>query len=207
MTQSELEELGLGEKLRRFRGDRGLSLEELATRSEVPHDRLEAFESNQEVPAIGDLVKLAGALEVSLGHFFQRAMAKRRIEVVRARDRWTIEPKSEMARSLNYRYQSLSYNLTEKLMSPFLVEIPPDASEEAPTSTHAGEEFLFVLAGQLEVNVEGEVHHLSPGDSIYFDSRLEHALRALEGTPVRLLACIAEGRRPPEENPIGRAYS
>jgi transcriptional regulator with XRE-family HTH domain len=206
MTQPELEELGLGEKLRRFRGDRGLALAELATRSGVPHDRLEAFESSREVPAIGDLVKLAGALDVSLGHFFQRAIPKSRVEVVRAPDRWTVEPKSEMARSLNYRYQSLSYNLTEKLMSPFLVEIPPDDTKGALTSTHAGEEFLFVLSGQLEVSVGGEVHRLAPGDSIYFDSRLEHTLRAVEATSARLLVCVAEERRSRTENPIERAY-
>jgi transcriptional regulator with XRE-family HTH domain len=207
MTQPELEELGLAEKLRRFRGDRGFALEELAARSGVPHDRLEAFESSREVPAIGDLVKLAGALDVSLGHFFQRAIPKRRVEVVHAQDRWTVEPKSEMARSHNYRYQSLSYNLTEKLMSPFLVEIPPDTSDEPLVSTHAGEEFLFVLSGRLEATVGGEVHRLSPGDSIYFDSRLEHALRAVEGTSVRMLVCVAEERRSPAENPIKRAYS
>jgi transcriptional regulator with XRE-family HTH domain len=206
MTQPELEELGLGEKLRRFREDRRLAIEELSTRSGLPRDRLEAFESGEEVPAIGDLIKLAGALDVSLGHFFQRAIPEHRVEVVRAPDRWTVEPKSEMARSLNYRYQSLSYHLTEKLMSPFLVEIPPDTSREALTSKHAGEEFHFVLSGQLEVTVGDQVHRLGPGDSIYFDSRLEHTLRAVESTSVRLLVCVAAERRPRHENPIERAY-
>ena len=206
MKEQELVELGLGEKLKRMRSERGLDLAELAKRSGVEEDQLEAFEASRAAPAIGDLVKLAGVLDVSLGHFFQRAIPERRVEVVRAQDRWPVEPQSEMARTLNYRYQSLSYNLTEKLMSPFLVEIPPDDTAGAPSSTHGGEEFLFVLSGELEVTVGAELHELGPGDAIYFDSRLEHALRAMGGTSVRLLACIAQERRPQRESPIDRAF-
>ena len=207
MSEQELVDLGLGQKLRRFRENRGLAPDELARQCGIESGRIEEWESGRSVPAIGDLVKLAEPLDVSLGHFFQRAIPERRVEVVRSTERWTVEPQSERARTLNYRYQSLSYNLTEKLMSPFLVEIPPDDSPEVPASTHGGEEFLFVLSGVLEVTVGGEVHRLAPGDAIYFDSRLDHSLRAVESAPVRMLACIAQERRPRRENPIDRAYS
>ena len=203
----ELLELGIGEKLQRIRAERGLTLSTLASRSGVPQDQIEAFESSREMPAVGDLIKLASALEVSIGHFFQRGLAEKRVEVVRAEDRWTVQPQSEAARTLNYRYQSLSYNLTDKLMAPFLVEIPPDDSSEPPSSTHQGEEFLFVLSGQLEVRVGDEVHRLRPGDSIYFDSRLKHSLRAVEGGVVRVLACVAQERRPGADDAMRRAYS
>ena len=112
--------------------------------------------------------------------------------MVRSQERWAVEPPSEAARALNYRYQALSYRLTDKLMAPFLVEIPPDDAASVPFSAHAGEEFLFVLAGQLRVTIEEDEYHLAPGDSIYFDSRLDHSLRAAEGGLVRLLACVAQ---------------
>jgi quercetin dioxygenase-like cupin family protein/DNA-binding XRE family transcriptional regulator len=207
MTDDELLQLGLGQKLRRIREDRGLDTSQLAQRVEIPEEQLEAFEASSAVPGIGELTRIAAALDVSLGHFFQRAISERRVEVVRSRDRWTVQPQSEAARTLNYRYQALSYNLTDKLMAPFLVEIPPDASSELPSSTHDGEEFLFVLNGQLEVTVGGDVHRLSPGDSIYFDSRMEHTLRATEGSAVRIVACVAQERRPGLENPIDRSFS
>ena len=143
---------------------------------------------------------------MGLGRFFQKAIAKSRVEVVRSADRWTVQPQSEAAKTQNYHYQSLSHHLTEKLMSPFLVEIPPSQTAEAPSSSHEGEEFLFVLSGQLEVSVLDEVHRLDPGDSIYFDSRLEHSLRASAATSVRLIACVAQPGRASAENPIDRAY-
>jgi transcriptional regulator with XRE-family HTH domain len=206
MTNEELLELGLGERLRRIREDRGLAVSQLAARSGVAEDQLQAIESNQEAPAVGDLVKIAAVLDVSLGHFFQRAITDSRIEVVRSQNRWTVQPQSEAARSLNYRYQSLSYNLTDKLMAPFLIEIPPSPSEDVPSSSHDGEEFLFVLSGHLEVTVGDEVNRLEPGDSIYFDSRVPHTLRAVEGTLARVLACIAQQRRSGLEDPIRRAF-
>lgn len=207
MSETELLQLGLGEKVLRLRERRALERDETARRSGLSRERLAAIETGDEVPAIGELVQLARTLDVSLGHFFQRSIPARRVEVVRAADRWTVQPQTELARTLNYRYESLSYNLTDKLMSPFLVEIPPDDAEDVPPSQHEGEEFLFVLQGQLEVRIGDELHRLSPGDSIYFDSSLEHWLRASEGTSVRLLACVAQERRTPEDNPIGRAYS
>jgi quercetin dioxygenase-like cupin family protein len=91
-------------------------------------------------------------------------------------------------------------------MSPFLVEIPPSAVAEPIRSQHEGEEFLFVLSGQLEVRVGSEVHRLAPGDAIYYDSGLEHALRALEGSAVRVLACLAQPLRMPAENALHRAF-
>ncbi len=207
MTEDELLELGLGQKLRKIREDRGVELSQLARQVGVPEAQLEAFEASRAVPAIGELAKIASTLDVSLGHFFQRAIPESRVEVVRARDRWTVQPQSEAARTLNYRYQALSYSLTDKLMAPFLVEIPPDASSDSPTSTHDGEEFLFVLNGQLEVTIGGDVHRLAPGDSIYFDSRMEHSLRAVEGSAVRIVACVAQERRAGVENPIDRSFA
>lgn len=206
MTDRDLLELRIGEKLGEMRLARGLTLSQLAARAGIGEERIRAFEAGTEMPAVGDLVRLADALDVRIGHFFLRQLTGQRVEVVRAADRWTVQAPSEAGRTLNYRYQSLSYNLTEKLMAPFLVEIPPDRTESPPTSSHQGEEFLFVLAGQLEVRVGDEVHRLAPGDSIYFDSRQEHALRAVEGATARVLACVAQDRKREAEDGIPRSY-
>ncbi len=71
-----------------------------------------------------------------------------------------------------------------------------------------GEEFIFLLSGQLDVEVGGEVggevHRLQPGDATYYDSHLEHTLRAAEGGAARLLTCVAQPPRARVEDHPGR---
>jgi transcriptional regulator with XRE-family HTH domain len=206
VNEDQLRELALGARIRALRERRSLPREELARRAALTEAALAEYEEGQATPSVGELVRLAGVLDVGVGYFFQHGVQRKRVEVVRSGERWLVDPPSEAAHRLNYRYQSLSFKLSDKLMSPFLVEIPPAAVAEAVSSQHEGEEFLFVLSGQLEVRIGGEVHHLSPGDSIYYDSELEHALRALEGSAVRVLACVAQPLRVRPDDSLHRAF-
>jgi transcriptional regulator with XRE-family HTH domain len=204
--QDDFLKLDVGGKLRRLREDNGLSLADLARRSTLAEASLRDYEDGRAVPAVGDLLKIANVLGVAIGHFFQTRIPDKRVEVVRAAERWTVKARSEAGGALNYRYQSLSHGLTEKLMQPFLVEVPPGQDAALNRSQHEGEEFLFVLAGVLEVEIGGERHRLEPGDAIYYDSRQPHTLRALEAVTARLIACIAQHPNVTVKSGIDRAY-
>ncbi|MFN7952722.1 MAG: cupin domain-containing protein [bacterium] len=207
MLDDEFLQLAMGAKIQRLREEQGRTLQDLANATGLSESRLHAYETSIAEPAIGELLKIASALDVSISRFFQTENeVERRVEVVRASERWAVQPRTEAGESLNYRYQALSHRLTEKRMEPFLIEVPPGAGGALPQSAHDGEEFLFVLAGRLEVEVGGEVHRLSAGDSIYYDSRLKHSLRAIEGGSARLIACVAQARRATPDNPLGRAF-
>jgi transcriptional regulator with XRE-family HTH domain len=206
MNEERGQELEVGARLAALRARRGLERRALAERAGIETALLDDYEEGRATPSVGELVRLAGALEVHVGQFFQRGVEKRRVEVVRSGERWLVDPPSEAAHRLNYRYQSLSFKLSDKLMSPFLVEIPPTSGAEAVSSQHEGEEFLFVLSGQLEVRIGSEVHRLGPGDAIYYDSLLEHSLRALEGTVVRVVACLAQPLRARPDDALHRAF-
>jgi transcriptional regulator with XRE-family HTH domain len=204
--QDDFLKLDVGGNLRRLREDHGLSLADLSRRSTLAEGALRDFEDGKAVPAVGELLKIANVLGVSIGHFFQTRIPDKRVEVVRASERWTVKARSEAGGALNYRYQSLSHGLTEKLMQPFLVEVPPGQDAAVTRSQHEGEEFLFVLGGVLEVEIGGERHRLEPGDTIYYDSRQPHTLRALEGATARLIACIAQHPNVTVKSGIDRAY-
>ena len=198
--------LDVGGKLRRLREDHGLSLADLARRSTLAETALRDFEDGKAVPAVGELLKVANVLGVSIGHFIQTRIPDKRVEVVRSAERWTVKARSDAGGALGYRYQSLSHGLTEKLMQPFLVEVPPGQDAALNRSQHEGEEFLFVLGGVLEVEIGGERHRLEPGDAIYYDSRQPHTLRALEGVTARLIACIAQHPNVTVKSGVERAY-
>ncbi|RPJ41038.1 MAG: cupin domain-containing protein, partial [Deltaproteobacteria bacterium] len=73
----------------------------------------------------------------------------------------------------------LAYPKADKHMEPFHVQFEVKNKEDLVSLTHKGEEFLYVLEGQLEFTYEGETISLDPGDSLYFDSSAPHAFRAV----------------------------
>ena len=197
----------LSNKLKQLRGAKGMELVVVAASSGVPRERLEEYEQGQSLPAVGELMNLAAVYDVSLNHFFTSEIGTAQVEVVRAGERWKVEPQSDTAASLNYSYEALSYRLTDKTMSPFHVEIPPNEGGQVQALSHEGEEFHFILSGQVEIAVGEETHHLGAGDAIYFDSRLPHTVRALGSRSAKMLACLVNVHRAAaEESPLTRAH-
>lgn len=98
-------------------------------------------------------------------------------------------PKVE--RNLNYNYQSLAYGFRGRKMDPFLTTVEPlPGNETFSKNAHDGQEFSYIIEGQLEITIDNKVHVLSPGDTIYFDASRAHCMRALNGAPCRFLTII-----------------
>lgn len=190
----------LSKELLRLREHSGLTRAEIATACDLSEARLESYEKGLVLPAVGELMNLARVFDVSLNRFFMTGPPIGRVEVVRASERWRVQPPTDTAVALNYSYEALSYRLTDKVMSPFHIEIPPSERKEVEPLSHEGEEFHFILEGSVETTVGQETYRLSAGDAIYFDSRLRHSIRALGSVPARLLACLVNVRHPPRDN-------
>ena len=79
--------------------------------------------------------------------------------------------------------------MRDRSMEPFLVTLAPDA-EEMPGSIHEGEEFIYVLEGEMEVIIGEHKEVLYPGDSIYYQSSIPHLVRCHRGGPTRILAVL-----------------
>ncbi|RLB42276.1 MAG: Cro/Cl family transcriptional regulator [Deltaproteobacteria bacterium] len=188
----EAKDLNLGKKIRDIRLKRGLTLQELSDLTGLSKASLSQIENNVTVPPIATLLKISRALGKHIADFFQdEAPASERISVVRAEERKEIMSHMQMeARRIGYRYESLAYHLPDKKMEPFMVEVEPRDEDASIFYKHKGEEFLFVMEGELEFRGAGRVIILKPGDSLYFDSEIPHALRGLRGKKVRALAVI-----------------
>lgn len=75
-------------------------------------------------------------------------------------------------------------------MEPFLVTIKPSPTQEPILSSHEGEEFMFVLQGSVKINYGKETYVLHQGDSIYYDSIVDHLVSALTEEPAHIVAVI-----------------
>jgi quercetin dioxygenase-like cupin family protein/DNA-binding XRE family transcriptional regulator len=89
-----------------------------------------------------------------------------------------------------YEFSSLAYNFKGRTMEPLLVFLDPE-KEKAGEVKHSGQEFNYVVAGEVKVTVAGREYILIAGDSIYFDARLPHAQSAVNG-PAQFITIIQE---------------
>lgn len=197
----------IGDKLAQLRRRAGWTTGELSARTGVVAADIDAIEAGATSATVGQLVTLGRALGVSPGHFFEAAHEPHRVEVVRATDRWRVErASSESATSLSYSYEALSFRLTERLMQPFLIEVHLYPGDAVQASQHEGEEFLYVLHGELNLEIGGDVHRLAAGDSAYYDSSLPHVLRSATAVAARAIVVLATASSPSVHSALHRAF-
>ncbi len=88
-------------------------------------------------------------------------------------------------------YQSLANNFLHKKAEPFLVTVNPDSDEApVPMNAHPGQEFNYMIEGTIKLIVDKHELVLNEGDSLFFDSGLQHGMKALNGKPAKFLAII-----------------
>lgn len=174
--ENEAKELRIGSKIRTMREAARLSLSEVAERSGLTTIVLSQIENEAVTPPVATLLKIANAIGVHIGDFFSDVAPRKRYEVVRRGEHKKVSRRPTPEKSpLSYSYESLSFRLANRHMEPFLIEFDIDIDEKVPPLSHQGEEFVYVLEGELEFQTEDEVVHLSYGDSLYFDSSIPHA--------------------------------
>ncbi len=155
---------GLGVKLRQLRRTRGLSLAPVAKAAGISVGFLSAIERSHMSPSVGTLRKLARFYETNILDFFDPMESRSRL--VPPHKRKVLEA------GRGVRMELLAWGNT--LMEPHLFRIAPHAGS-GESYTHEGEEFLYVLRGELRISLEHEEEfNLRPGDSFYFESSTPH---------------------------------
>ena len=153
----------IGAHLRQLRGRRKLSLAQVATAIGISVGFLSALERSQMSGSVGTLRKLAKFYKTNILDFFDASEANGRH--VRPTERKVLEA------GAGVRMELLAWGNT--VMEPHLFRIAPEAGSGDPY-THEGEEFIYVLRGDLEIMLNGEEYRLKPGDSFYFESATPH---------------------------------
>jgi len=153
----------IGAHLRQLRSKRRLSLAQVAQAVGISVGFLSALERSQMSGSVGTLRKLARFYKTNILDFFGANGTSSR--QVRPDDRKVLEA------GPGVRMELLAWGNT--VMEPHLFRVAPEAGS-GDSYTHEGEEFLYVLRGQLEIMLQGEAFLLQPGDSFYFESATPH---------------------------------
>lgn len=181
----------VGGKIKQIREMKKVSVEELAERSGMDTSMIIKIEEEKNIPSLAPLIKIARALGVRLGTFLDDSDLYGPV-VVRSGEyqkgaRFTSQT-SEAREHLNFF--SLAFDKAGRNMEPFIVDIEPGLQSDYMLSSHEGEEFIYVLEGEIEINYGKEVYRLAKGDSIYLDSIVLHNVHAGNNNSAKILAVV-----------------
>lgn len=182
--------LKLGEKIKSLRVEKDLSLEEASQQSGISETTLRDIESHKIVPPLGNIVSLAKVLGVAVGELFGDS-GDSPFCISRSGDRATVDRFDSTAKeSCGYSYEGLGQHKRNRQMEPFIVTLNAIDSKEILANQHIGEEFIFVLEGQVKISLADHTDILNKGDSIYYDSIIPHKVSCHGGKPATILAVI-----------------
>jgi transcriptional regulator with XRE-family HTH domain len=194
-----------GAALRAFRRRQGWTLSGVSEKTGLPVSTLSRIENDQISPTYDQLTRLSVGLSIDLAQLLSgdteeaKPIQTARRSVNRVGDGQLLDTPMQ---SLRY----LSVDLTNKQFAPIIGEIKARSLQEAGEfHRHAGEEFLFVIAGELELHSESYMPlNLRAGESVYFDSGMAHAYVSVGKERCKILSiCTA----PFEQVAINRADS
>lgn len=167
-----LELTALGQMVREARKRKNWTLEETARRAEIGRSTLSKIENNQTRPSFEIVSRLTNALELDTPHLF---LQSGRGDISGRRD-VTRRGKGELKNTKTYSHELLCTELVSKSMLPYISTIKArDVSEYEEWIRHRGEEFMYILSGELILHTE----HYKPltmvaGDAVYYDSGMGH---------------------------------
>jgi quercetin dioxygenase-like cupin family protein/DNA-binding XRE family transcriptional regulator len=173
-------------RVRELREIAGVDAAELARGLNVSEEDYGGFEAGTADIPLGALCAIAARFGVELSSILTGEEPRLHVySVVRAGTGPSVERRTE------HRYQSLAPNFSHKRAEPFLVTVDPaPPGGGARPGSHPGQEFLYLLEGELAVVVAGHELLLHPGDALYFDSGAAHTLRAGGAASARVLAVV-----------------
>ena len=160
----------LGKRIKKFRLQRKLSLQDLAEKTGFTKGYLSKVENSSKAPPVSTLAMVAKALNVTISEILGEEKKEDSICLVKMAERPLI---ARSGSTFGYSYQALAQPYIQKHMEPYILAFPihPKAS---PHFQHKGEEFMYVIEGTMKFFYGEKELMVEEGDCIYFDAAFPH---------------------------------
>ena len=174
----------IAERLRGLRDALELSEENIAEDCDISAEEYRNAESGESDISVSMLQKIAHKYNIALDALMFGEEPKMSTYFITRTGKGT-----SIERTKAYKYQSLAGGFKNRTADPFIVTVEPN-DKPVYMNSHSGQEFNLVLEGSMQLNINSKELILNEGDSIYFNSKLLHGMKALNGKTVRFLAVI-----------------
>jgi len=181
----------VGVKIETIRNQKNITIDQLAERCGFSVDMMTRIEQDQSIPSLGHLIKVARVLGVRLGTFLDDMDNLGPIVTRKSTLRQGISfSNKNSGTNANLDFYPLASDKSGRHMEPFIVDIKPSQLKDFNLSSHEGEEFIYVLSGNVEISYGKQTYLLAEGDSIYYDSLVDHHVHSADQAPAQILGVV-----------------
>jgi len=169
----------VGKKIKQARSEQRITLDQIANDTGFAVDYIKDIEAGKVIPSVGTLLQIARVLKIDSGYLLKTDEPNREERI-----------KAFTKRTDNYAYTTLTPGAENKHLKAFRVTIEPMQEHKGVGYLHEGEEFIYVLAGRIEVMVGEHRNRLKKNESLHFNSGIKHQLRNVGKSRAELLVVI-----------------
>ena len=163
----------IGRKIRELRIINGLTQGELAARAELSKGFISQVERNQTSPSISTLEDIVQCLGVSVADFFKDEPEE---QIVFGEDDYFEKIDTDLSNKIEW----IIPNAQKNEMEPILMTLSPNGSSY-PDNPHEGEEFGYVLSGEITLTIGGDKYKVKKGESFYYKADKPHYISSKRG--------------------------
>ncbi len=179
------------DKIKSLCNSRQIKLEDLIAKSGVSFDEFEKIDKSDSIPSLSWLIKIARALKVRPGTFLDDYEEEGPI-INRKKNRVNSNKIAYhlISKNSHLDFYALGTGKAGRYFEPFLVKVNPDERPKKTLASFEGEEFIYVLKGKISIQYGIENYILEEGDSMYYDSIVDHLITSANGEPATILGII-----------------
>lgn len=165
--------LEVSRRIREFRQEKRMTVQELAERSNVSKGLISQIENGRSIPSLPVLFGIIQSLEIAVSNFFEGLNLQAPNVIVQKKKEYESFTKED-AKGFLYK-RIFVKNITASTLDFVILELNKNAKREE-VSTDAFE-YKYIIQGECEYLINGEKYLLQEGDSLFFDGRLPHLPR------------------------------
>ena len=169
----------IGKRIRKARLEKKITLDEMANETGMAKDFIKKIEAGDKRPSVGTLLQISKVL-----HIDSSFLLKEQNDTIKQRS------KAYTKRTDNYAYTPLTPNAENKHLKAFKIVVPAQKSHDGVGFQHEGEEFVYVIQGNIEIKVGENINKLKQGDSLHFNSGIKHDLTNKDTTDAELVVVV-----------------
>ena len=179
MAQTGKNMVSTGKKIKKARLDKKITLDVIANETGFDKAFIKKVESGEQIPSVGTLLQISRALGIDSSFFLkeQESTAEERA-------------KAYTKRTDNYAYTPLTPGAENKHLKAFRIVVEARQAHDGVGFLHEGEEFVYVLKGNVEIQVGDNINTLGPGDSLHFNSGIKHDLKNIGTEDAELIVVV-----------------